>query len=817
MGAFIDVSPYCGKNALVTRKIVTWYAPSDKKKGSKATTQNALEPQDEQCRETDFNSQTYPTNKNPTQEFTIHIMKQIELSDIYAIFPRNPVLLPLEPGTKIIKITGWPDFTFEKTQEPGYQTRLKNSPSIGILLGKNSGNLIFFDWDTQAAMDWFLENNPEFRKSFRVTGRGVGGQVGGYCKGEYPGNANLFVPKDSPLAVGCRKIPDPDNGMRQIGEIRGDRLQSVLVGIHPDTRKPYRWVNPSSPIDFEFAQIKWHPDINRHQTHEQSLNGSGEHREPTPIGIAARFVTIDFLWKHFNLPDRPLRTNGKFLYPCASPFRDDNNIEHYSFSVHFDQDTGKQVFKDFHGAYQNEYKGDSFEFFKRVSKLEGLEAIQTFLGLAETLQSGGTPAGPVIQPEIHIPPIARVAAVAPIGPAAYQGFIGEWVKYVAPLTECNDDNILLQFVVTLGIVFGRRFYTFAGQDLFTNLFLVMLGPTGSRKGTALVPVKKFFEAASPDWLGARGGWKSGEALIHFTRDPVYGLDRKGNSVLRDGGVTDKRILVEETELVHLFKAAERAGNTVIGVLRQAWESPERLFNTSKGSSAVSTAAHIGAIGHMTAEEFLMTDPRLITGGLINRVTWGNAYRTRKLPNVQPIEWPAKLLEWFRDIYAYAHGPTDVTVAEGFTPPACQHLPLDPGAQLLWEKIYDRPEETGWLTEVLIRYFQQARKFANIYAVCEKSDKIRYNHLEAGIAIADHSEANARVIFADFGPNKTANRILSALRRNPEGMNVSTIRDHVFAHKASGDEIHEAIIMLAQNKLVTTEGRIGKAFPIWRAM
>ena len=134
------------------------------------------------------------------------------------------------------------------------------------------------------------------------------------------------------------------------------------------------------------------------------------------------------------------------------------------------------------------------------------------------------------------------------------------MKYVAPLTECNDDNILLQFVVTLGIVFGRHFFTFAGQDLFTNLFLAMLGPSGARKGTALVPVKKFFEVTAPEWTGARGNWKSGEALIHASATALSRLmDR-----LKMEGVADKRILVEETELIHLFKTAEWGGNTLIG-------------------------------------------------------------------------------------------------------------------------------------------------------------------------------------------------------------------------------------------------------------
>ena len=222
----------------------------------------------------------------------------------------------------------------------------------------------------------------------------------------------------------------------------------------------------------------------------------------------------------------------------------------------------------------------------------------------------------------------------------------------------------------------------------------------------------------------------------------------------------------------------------------------KLFNSSKGTPAIATRAMIGAIGHMTQEEFLLTDPALITNGLINRITWGNAYQARRLSNTQPIEWPAKLLDWFRDIYAYAHGPTDTTVSGGFTPPAPVHVPLDPGAQLLWDKLYlYAPEETGTLADVLKRFFQQARKIALIYAICEKSSVIRYHHLEAGFGIAEHSRTNAKLIFADFGPNKNANRLLSALRRNPEGLQLEQMRKHVFNGKISGDEIHEAIIVL----------------------
>ena len=220
-------------------------------------------------------------------------------------------------------------------------------------------------------------------------------------------NAFLRAPVSSPLAAGARSEPD-EHGTVQIGEFRGDRLLSVLVGLHPVTKKPYRWVNPSSPIEFEFKSIKWHPDIDLPWLKQNAGHTNGEHPEPTSIGIAARWVTIDLLWKHFGFAPRVDN-------PTDSPFRDDNTPDHPSFSVWFDKETGKQIFRDHNAAYAD-HKGDSFDFFKRASGLEGREAGRAFLDLAETIQRGETPQAHTQEREIHIPPMARVATIAPIAP-----------------------------------------------------------------------------------------------------------------------------------------------------------------------------------------------------------------------------------------------------------------------------------------------------------------------------------------------------------------------------------------------------------------
>ena len=311
-----------------------------------------------------------------------------DLTDIYAVFTKNPVLLPLIPGTKKILDKGWPDTTWEDTQKPNYQARLKNSPSIGILLGKNSQNLLFFDWDTQAALDWFLENNPEFKKSFIVTGRGVGGQVGGYCRGTLPGNAKFRVPESSPLANGARAKAD-DKGTVQIGELRGDREQSVLRGIHPDTKKPYCWLSPEKPIDFDFDAVKWHPDIDLPWAHA-APHKNEDVTSDSPLKEATRVVTIDFLWSYFKFP-RALDSKGSPVNPTESPFRDDNSVGHPSFSVHLDTGSGKQIFKDHHANYEH-HKGDSFVFFQLASALDSHKAFLPFMGIYEALKNRETPA-----------------------------------------------------------------------------------------------------------------------------------------------------------------------------------------------------------------------------------------------------------------------------------------------------------------------------------------------------------------------------------------------------------------------------------------
>jgi hypothetical protein len=765
---------------------------------------------------------------------------QPTLSDIRRILPPNLVLLILKPGDKNPVDKGWPKITFEATQTADYQYRLEHATNVGVLLGAPSQNLCALDPDTDPFLEDVLSRNPEFADWFRTRGA-KGGQIYFHCNGPRPTKKGIIkVPKDSPLAVGAKvgkdgKIKIDKDGLVQIGELRVEGCQSVLIGIHPDTKEHYSWPcdNPPGELD-DLDKINWHPDVilswkNGNAPHEEGPFEEGSHEEgpfekdpfekdPFEEGLlskATRIVTIDQLWKHFGFPDR------KGENPVKSPFRDDDKDP--SFSVYWKD--GKQKFKD-HG--EEEFEGDSFEFYKlgiyrtTGNRWDGHEAFKPFMelaGLAPQIEKGGEAPrgaeGGILEESTRkaLEWYGRKTIVIPkpIGEAAFIGFPGRWVKAIEEQTECNRDNLLAQLLVGLSIMFDRHFYNYSGVDLFTNLYLAVLGDSGTaRKGTALDKFKKFARLIDSNWAdrGIKGEFPSGEAIIHYIRDPIIGV-KNGKEIIRDPGNSDKRLLIVEPEFAHLLKIAERAGNTIISTLRKAWDSPEHLSNLGKQSSENATNPHIGLIVHITEEELRKFDPTLISNGLLNRLIFVFAFQAREIPNPEPIVWSPKLLEEFKEIYRLARVPSEIDTSQlGTAPePQIKHLPLDEEAKILWEKIYsERPAgKDAKMSEILRRYPDHIRKIAETYAICDRSPVISPPHLLAGKEIMDHSREYAQGIFSTFSSNKLANKILEALKRQtPEGIAKTEIYVDVFNKHVPAAEIDEALAFLVQNKLATPE-------------
>jgi len=294
------------------------------------------------------------------------------LDDVYEVLGReqgkHPILLHINAGQKGPLWAGWSKVTYERTLSPKYQSLLRKKTNTGVLLGVTD-DLCTIDFDTDAALGAFLEENPPFKATLRTRGAS-GAQCWFYSLGERPHKIeSLKVKKDSPLAAHAREAAD-NEGYISIGEFRAEGGQSVIRGIHPDSFN-YTWAEPSPPITIAFASIRWPNDIRlpwapkRAKTKATTANAAHD-EDLLHHAIAA--LTVDFLWSHFSYPER--RKN-----PVQSPwFPNDKDT---SFSIY---NEGRN-FKD-HDPSRPDHRGDSFTFYQLATGKTASEAFSDFVTLA---------------------------------------------------------------------------------------------------------------------------------------------------------------------------------------------------------------------------------------------------------------------------------------------------------------------------------------------------------------------------------------------------------------------------------------------------
>ena len=124
-------------------------------------------------------------------------------------------------------------------------------------------------------------------------------------------------------------------------------------------------------------------------------------------------------------------------------------------------------------------------------------------------------------------------------------------------------------------------------------------------------------------------------------------------MVKDAGVSDKRLLIIESEFAHLLKVMNREGNTVSPVVRLAWDD-KPLQNSTKTSPAIATKTHISMLGHSTQPDVLryltQTDA---ANGFGNRFLWVWAMRSKILPFPSEVPGLEELAGRIREIVARA--------------------------------------------------------------------------------------------------------------------------------------------------------------------
>lgn len=436
---------------------------------------------------------------------------------------------------------------------------------------------------------------------------------------------------------------------------------------------------------------------------------------------------------------------------------------------------------------------------------------------------------PVIDPnlraEVDAHTVARNGSVPsgepvrwpdPVGEAGLIGLAGDVVAAIEPHSEADPAAILVQFLTHVGNACGRRpRFTVESTDHYLNLFVVIAGPTAAgRKGSSYRQSRAPLEQTGMDLGTVASGLSSGEGLIAAVRDPTYKRRkaRKGEDADEDGyvtevedeGVLDKRLTAYESEFAAVIARMGRQGNVLSSVLRQAWDG-ETLSTLTKGSPATATGAHVSVIGHVTAEE-LKRELSVVdaASGFANRFLWVCATRSKLLPHGGgEIDWKP-----------IANRLTD-SLSRAMSGHVAE-VPLDMEATERWERVYEELTAggTGLVGQVTSRAEAQVRRLATIYAVLDRDNEVRIEHLDAGLEVWRYCRDSAVYLFGAGTGDPVADQILDALRTAGANGLTRTEVSGLLGRNQPRDRIQQAltVLLVHDRAQMDPEGRTER----WRA-
>lgn len=465
-------------------------------------------------------------------------------------------------------------------------------------------------------------------------------------------------------------------------------------------------------------------------------------------------------------------------------------------------------------------KGEGMDW-NDVAAADGLEAVRAAIEAArepggENEHSAEHEASASKAPQGNSDSAAHAPAPWPaaLDRAAYHGLLGEIVRLIEPQTEADSMAILLQTLVAFGATVGRGPHVrVEGDQHHAALYAVIVGESAkARKGTSAGRVKEIF-ARSKYWPGTVEGLSSGEGLKYHVRDAreeeqYDKKTKKTELVLVDPGVTDKRLLVVESEFSQALRQTARSGNTLSATVRSAWDTGD-MRTLTKNDPIIATGAHVCIIGHITIPELRAELTQTDTAnGFANRFLFALVKRSKLLPfGGEPIERETAEAFGLRIDAAVEHARHLIAVD------------MTDAARSIWSTIYAELSQgrPGLLGAVTARAEAQALRLALVYALADRAVQIDGPHLLAALAILQYVQASAEYIFGDSLGDPVADELLEALRRVADGMTRTDIRD-LFGKNQRAERITAALDLLSSRGLAAkSEVRTGgRPSELWRA-
>lgn len=378
-------------------------------------------------------------------------------------------------------------------------------------------------------------------------------------------------------------------------------------------------------------------------------------------------------------------------------------------------------------------------------------------------------------------------------PAVYQGWFGKTVKAFEPTTEADPVAILATLISGFSVMIGSRPRVVIHDDHHPLLvWSLIAGHTGSgRKGMSLNPVKKLIRIADLDFYRdcCTSGLSSGEGLVSAVADKEDEQDPGG-----------KKLFVMETEYSVTMARAGREGNTLGGVLRQAWEGDNLRIMTKAKVHA--TEPHIAIVAHITPGEFrARVKGADMAGGTYNRYLPVYSERSREIALGEGAA--AELVTSIAlELQVLVKKAQDVG-----------KVGLTPAAQSYWtEVVYPvlsaASVRDGVVAQFTARATPYCRRLAALYALADGHAIVDKVHLEAAYHLVNYSRASAAFILgAESTGDPDLDKALAALQvAGADGLTRTQFNNDVFAKNFSGSRLNDVLAKLAQLPGVVVEKR-----------
>lgn len=391
--------------------------------------------------------------------------------------------------------------------------------------------------------------------------------------------------------------------------------------------------------------------------------------------------------------------------------------------------------------------------------------------------------------------------------AALSGLPGDVVDALDPHTEGDRVAVLVNFLIMFGSAVGPTPHALVGDRRHhANEFAALVGDTSKgRKGTAHDTPLAIVGAADPGWQSrAMGGLSSGEGLIWAIRDPIS-TTKKGEEMLTDPGVADKRLLAVEEEFSAVCRVATRDGNTLSETIRRAWDG-KPLGNLTKNSPARCLTPHVSMLAHVTGTELLrVIDSTDAANGFGNRFLWVCVHRSKLLPEGGrlPADEREELVARTREALLAARKAGEVR--------------RDAEAKAIWAEIYPALSTAGvgLFGAMTDRAEAHVLRLSLLYALTDGTRLITADHLTAALALWDYCAASARRIFGNALGDPVADRIVAALRAS--GPLDRTQISEVFGRHAKAAQLDRGLAtLLTAGKVRTWREETGGRSRTWWA-